>query len=208
MVAHYPFDGNARDISGGNNHLTADGAVLTTDRFGNEDSAYSFDGSTSTLFAEVTNIPAMDSAKTISWWYISDEMPEYDIESGAENMFVLVDSTAGIGIQFGFRASGYKTKGFDSWEWGGGTFMDIKHPEFDSWHHCVYIYNGNTHNFYLDREKIATSAINPKHGTPKQLMFGNYPGGDQFFKGKLDDIRVYNRALIPSEVDALYSLKK
>lgn len=204
LVAHYPFDGNASDLSGGNNHLKVDGAVLTTDLFGNENNAYSLNGLTSSLFAEVNNIPAMDSAKTISWWYVSDALPQYDIESGAENMLVLVDSTTGIGIQFGFRAPGYKTRGFDTWQWGGGTFMDMDHPEIKLWHHCLYTYNGTTHSFYIDGEKIASSMVKPKSGIPNQLMLGNYPGGNQFFKGKLDDIRIYNRALIPLEVNTLY----
>lgn len=206
LVAFYPFNGNAQDISGGNGYLKVDGVVLTTDRFGEENSAYSFDGSSSTLFAEVTNIPAMDSAKAISWWYYADNMPQYDIELGAENMIVLVDSTAGIGIQFGFRAPGYKTKGFDTWQWGGGTFLDMNYPEFGSWHHCVYTYDGTTHCFYLDGEKVSASTVRPNTGVPNQLMFGNYPGGNQFFRGKLDEVRIYKRALNLSEVKILYNL--
>ena len=42
-VAYYPFTGNANDAAG-TNHGTVNGAVLTTDRFGNANSAYSFDG--------------------------------------------------------------------------------------------------------------------------------------------------------------------
>jgi len=208
LVAFYPFDGNAQDLSGGNNHLKVDGAVLTTDRFGKLNSAYSFDGLTSSLFADVTNMPVMDSAKTISWWYISDAMPQYDKELGAENMVVLVDSTAGMGIQFGFRAPGYKTKGFDTWEWGGGTFLDMDCPGYGLWHHCTYTYDGTTHIFYLDGKKIATSIVEPKSGIPNQLMLGNYPGGDQFFKGSLDEIRIYNRVLTLSEVDIFHNLKQ
>lgn len=43
-VAYYPFDGNANDESGNGNHGTVYGAKLTADRFGNQDSAYLFDG--------------------------------------------------------------------------------------------------------------------------------------------------------------------
>jgi len=42
-VAYYPFSGNAKDATGSNNG-TVNGATLTTDRFGNANSAYSFDG--------------------------------------------------------------------------------------------------------------------------------------------------------------------
>jgi hypothetical protein len=44
LVAWYPFNGNANDESGNGNHGTVNGATLTTDRFGNANSAYSFDG--------------------------------------------------------------------------------------------------------------------------------------------------------------------
>jgi len=44
LVAHYPFNGNANDESGNGNDGTVYGATLTTDRFGDENSAYSFDG--------------------------------------------------------------------------------------------------------------------------------------------------------------------
>lgn len=44
LVAYYPFNGDVRDESGNGNHGMANGAALTTDRFGNPNSAYSFDG--------------------------------------------------------------------------------------------------------------------------------------------------------------------
>lgn len=44
LVACYPFDGNANDASGNGNHGTVHGATLTEDRFGNADSAYTFNG--------------------------------------------------------------------------------------------------------------------------------------------------------------------
>ena len=44
LVQHWPFDGNANNaISGGVNAIV-EGPTLTTDRFGNENSAYYFDG--------------------------------------------------------------------------------------------------------------------------------------------------------------------
>ncbi len=44
IVAHYQFDGDATDASGSGNDATVSGALLTSDRFGNPNSAYSFDG--------------------------------------------------------------------------------------------------------------------------------------------------------------------
>ena len=44
MVAWYPFDGNASDMSGNGNHGTVNGATLSTDRHEQSNKAYSFDG--------------------------------------------------------------------------------------------------------------------------------------------------------------------
>ena len=44
LVAYYPFNGNANDESGNSNNGNVLGASLSGDRFGNENSAYSFDG--------------------------------------------------------------------------------------------------------------------------------------------------------------------
>ena len=44
LVAWYPFDGNASDMSGNGNHGTVNGATLGADRHGSAGKAYSFDG--------------------------------------------------------------------------------------------------------------------------------------------------------------------
>ena len=44
LVAYYPFNGNAADESGFDNNGKVYGATLTMDRFGNQNSAFSFDG--------------------------------------------------------------------------------------------------------------------------------------------------------------------
>jgi Concanavalin A-like lectin/glucanases superfamily len=47
LVGWWPFNGNANDESGNENHGTVNGAKLTLDRNGKENSAYSFNGSSS-----------------------------------------------------------------------------------------------------------------------------------------------------------------
>ena len=44
LVAWYPFDGNASDMSGNENHGTVHGASLASDRHGQLNNAYNFDG--------------------------------------------------------------------------------------------------------------------------------------------------------------------
>ena len=208
MVAYFPFNGNARNMIDDAMPANVDGAILSTDRFGRKNSAYSFDGVEAYIQVEVGNMPASQSTQSFSWWYLVDEIQTYSHEFGAGNMIVLVDSGSGIGIQFGFRGDGYNTLGLDTWNWGGGTLLEVAPPAVKDWHHCVYTYDGATHRFYLDGNEIASSHVEPQKGTPKQLMLGNYPSGDQFYKGKLDDLRIYNRVLNPAEIYSLYAIDK
>ena len=199
LVAWFPFNGDAMNlVDSSNAHVQ--GAILTTDRFGRENSAYYFDGKVSAIWTELEKAPESQSPQTYSWWFYTDTLQTYSIELGAGNMIVLVDPESGSGIQFGFRGPGYNTKGLDVWKWGGGTILEIEPPASGSWHHAVYTFDGNIHRYYMDGLAISTSVEPPQHGKPTVLMFGNYPTGDQFLKGKLDDVRIYDRALTGSEV--------
>ena len=44
MVAWYPFDGNASDMSGNGNDGQVNGATTSFDRYGRNNRSYSFDG--------------------------------------------------------------------------------------------------------------------------------------------------------------------
>ena len=203
LVVYYSFDGDARDYSGNDNHGVVNGTVLTSDRFGRENSAFSFDGEKATIEANVKDMPAIDSPQTFSWWFRINTNPTYINELGADNMIALVDSGKSIGIQFGFRAPGYKSLGFDTWNWGGGTLLEAQQPALKKWHHCVYTYDGLTHRFYVNGKEISTSTAETQQGIPTLLMFGNYPSGDQYFAGDMDEIRIYNRELEQDEINLL-----
>ena len=70
LVAYYPFNGNANDISGNGNNGINNGASLTTDRFGQTNSSYDFQNS-----SNIISIPhntlfgfQVTSGFTISIW--------------------------------------------------------------------------------------------------------------------------------------------
>ncbi|MDG1176359.1 MAG: right-handed parallel beta-helix repeat-containing protein, partial [Flavobacteriales bacterium] len=71
LVGYWPFCGNANDESGNGNNGTINGATLTTDRFGNVNSAYDFlgrdlGGNTSVSIPHVNDFN--DDTITISIW--------------------------------------------------------------------------------------------------------------------------------------------
>src|SRR3954468_22416223 len=65
LVAYYPFNGNANDASGnGLNGNPQNGVQLTTDRFGNPNSAYHFDGLDD--YIQVKNAAAFNPSTAMS----------------------------------------------------------------------------------------------------------------------------------------------
>src|SRR5262249_1271476 len=74
-VASYPFNGNANDVSGNSNHGILGGETtkptLTTDRFGNPNSAYLFGGYYNKNWIEIPNSPSLhfSNQMSISLWF-------------------------------------------------------------------------------------------------------------------------------------------
>ena len=78
-----------------------------------------------------------------------------------------------------------------------------------SWHHAVMTIDGAVGVLFIDGREVSRQ---PWRGTPTKvsgsypMVFGAYPGSTTFyFKGDLDDVRIYNRALDSLEVQALYA---
>lgn len=68
------------------------------------------------------------------------------------------------------------------------------------WHQVTMVYNGAAMSVMVDGEFIGTkpaSIVREKN----YLNIGSKIGNDGFFKGKIDDIRVYNRPLTQTEVN-------
>ena len=72
LVGWWPFNGNANDESGNGNNGIPNGSILTTDRNGNINSAYHFDG----MSKISTNAqgPSGISSRTITLWCKFDDI--------------------------------------------------------------------------------------------------------------------------------------
>ena len=68
LVVYLPFDGNALDASGFENHGTVYGAILTTDRFGVMNQAYSFDGQNDYILVTNTTSLNFQSSISVNFW--------------------------------------------------------------------------------------------------------------------------------------------
>ncbi len=77
----------------------------------------------------------------------------------------------------------------------------------DRWHHVVLVRDGTAREVrgYEDGTLNATGAYTAApDASTYNVNIGRNPGGGQHFKGLVDEVRIYSRALSPAEISELY----
>lgn len=215
LVGYWPFNGNANDESGNGNNGSVNGATLTTDRFGNSNSAYNFDGISNNV-----NLPLQQNgvtAYTVSAWFKTSIGGPVLSGRGSSNQVGLSLGVHNIGtggnVDNGksyFRADGpFTSVGKKT----SNTYID------NQWHQIVGVYNGaigtivpSQFSIYIDNilvaqidDAISSSSAPINNGT--NLLIGShqvFPNGGKF-NGLLDDVGIWNRALTEQEIANLYN---
>jgi hypothetical protein len=211
LVAYYPFNGNANDESGNGNHGQASGATLTQDRFGNPDSAYYFDGVDN--YIEIPDNDTLDitNAITITAWikptdltklyqYVVVKRDDSPPDGPGGNVYDLDIYPGKVRSIFHYQGGGSTTK-----EATGNTSI-IE----NIWQHIAVTWDGTIITVYYNGQPDGTGPFSGLIKTSgRRLEIGSYSGGAAtFFKGIIDEVRIYNRALSASEIQALYMLIK
>ncbi len=215
LIAYYPFNGNADDISGYNNHAIVGGASLTTDRFDNQNSAYFFNGQSD--FIAVPDL-GLYNVTSISLWFNASslDLTELDYRNfllgydGGQGNDVLIfnlghnsESQIYNNRIIHFHSRDKVTNNIAMNYQAGNSLAG-------AWHHAVLVWNdSNKMKLYLDNqlvdsEDITVSAVWDNHG----FDLGNYQNNRsaiRAFHGTIDDVRIYNGALSQTEVTDLYN---
>ena len=198
LVAYYPFNGNTNDESGNGFNGTESGAVtLTTDRFGNADAAYEFDGVDDVI--DLPDFLGIVDGATFSFWMnpanISSDQAILRNWIGEKEIRIHLNGT---NLEFSASTDGTIE--------AGGIIANV--TQANKWYHCTAVYDGFQLSFYVDGEVSPTvfGLTGALHDAPTAYRIGardDISGG--FFDGVLDDFRIYNRALGATEVQQLYS---
>ena len=98
---------------------------------------------------------------------------------------------------------GFRSGRVGVWKYGGTYLVSAVLPSSGAWCHYAYTFDGTTHRLYIDGTLRGSATTAPQTATPTKLEIGRWTGGNEWLRGKLDDIRLYARALSPSEVTAL-----
>lgn len=202
LVASYPFNGNANDESVWANHGTVNGATLTTDRFGNTNSAYSFDGVDDHII--IPHSSQIDFSNTddfaYSFWFQTSSASE-------SRVFQKRDFNTGYEIiTLGDSLTVYYDDGTNPQVWEGGTNTIVTDGD---WFHAVVVFdnsigeirtyiNGDYENNPID----ISGELNIQNSL--DLLIGANPALTSVWDGKIDDIKIFGCALSPNQIDSIY----
>ena len=205
LVAYYPFNGNANDESGNGYDGTVNGATLTENRFGNANSAYSFDG-----VDDYIEVPSFNTLMfneiTASMWV------KIKTGGGYINNRRIVLIYDGIYPEYHYFDVEGTSRGTITAYIQGSEIMDYSSPlEVNKWIHVAITYDRFNVKLYKNGQLIKEGAVNSQilsgviytGGLPEESGFG-----DQIWDGEIDDIRIYNRVLSEDEMKALYNLNE
>jgi hypothetical protein len=208
LVGYWPFCGNANDQSGNGNNGTVNGATLTTDRFGNPNSAYEFNMN----YIKVNNSSIYNFSDNLSinvWYKISNDMGAITLNTYfvSKHQSGSLDSSYTLYNENNCGPTVYQTD-------VSGNISFIRNSTFcdtSSWHMLTLTFNNPNMIMYLDGIYYSTITANNIKQTLLPLVFGgtnNSSNPDDIIgrmKGKLDDIGIWNRALTQQEITQLYN---
>jgi len=205
IVAYYPFNGNAFDESGNGYDATVNGPVLVTDRFGNINSAYYFDGYDDfmKLPDEVRFQPLTSS--TVCFWLKTMQNTRFDLFSQrignfkpSEHNFGITFNSSVYGLQYTHPNYNYENTTINNAPIN--TLLD------GEWHSFAFVkdVDNSLMIVYMDNIKIVEeSIIDVNYIVQGELIIGTDINNNVPFNGLLDEIRIYNHALSESEIYGL-----
>jgi len=197
LIALWAMNNNANDISGNAINGTVNGAAATIGQNGQASSAYQFNGTSNYIALPANTLLNLTNNFSVSSWV------KIDNSVNANNWNdIFAGSVGDVGVGINVSASGV----------GHLMMTKVSHLDIprstepvmkDSWVHLVTTFSTNTVSYYLNGQ--------PNGDTPTSVTFT--PGtkrigsriGSGFFKGAIDDLRIYNKVLSANEVNVMYS---
>ena len=192
LIAHYLFEGNANDVVGGHNG-TANGLPgYTTGKIGQAivlDGVDDYVGTTESLLSNM-------AAFTLAGW-VSPHNPR------ASRIGLFGQNDA---IEFGFDGGNVSI-----WTAAGGSAGEQWTLLDAMWHHVAAVGNGTNLRVYVDGRLVASGGSNTSNYGTSTFRFNMGGGGvwdadSNWLAGKIDEVRVYSRALSAAEVAWLAGL--
>lgn len=211
LVLNMPFNGwstgrATNDLSGNEYHGTVINASYATDGGHDSMGAYGFDG---TSYINISPVPSINTinGSMEAWVYLSSSISsdssihgifEAGISGSLQNYIALRKTISNrIVIRHNVNGVDYTAR------------SDPSSLYNDAWHHFVGVWNSTHISMYVDGEmnENVTRAeyVNADLLDQAVIGAGANSGIHSFFKGSIDNVRLYNRSLTADEVKKIFS---
>jgi len=204
LIGYYPLNGNAYDSSGNGYDGTENGGIEYVN--GIIGQGAKFDGSI-TENIKIDKFPEIKHNLTISTWVkpnnfeFTKNNPVITRGYKDEEIYTLWVDYTKITLMLNLMLNGEGSDRIDC----AAEEININDNQF---YHIVAIYNYDYQkiSIFLDGDIVHECSYDiPIYSQSEPLFFGSsYPGDDDYFKGIIDEIRIYNRALSDKEVQELF----
>jgi hypothetical protein len=214
QVAVFNFNnGTANDAIGSNNG-TVSGASLTTDRFGNSNSAYQFDG-----VDDIISVPDAFEFQFTShygisvWVYIEDingqNLGPIVIKRNPAPPYNQYDLAVTDDIQF--TGLGNTIQYLHKSDVNAASHVFVSSQLTVGWHHIVVTSDTTLNQIEMYYDNSLVQSIIYSNDMDKDCVISGKPfeiggnaDGSYFFKGKIDDVMIYHNFLSSADVEALF----
>jgi hypothetical protein len=180
-IALYEFEEGAKDTGGVNGYIGAAGV---------------FDGSSSYIDLPLTTSNSTTSNQMSISFFMNLNTSGTDVEfivesTNADNYMIHTGGGAGSqGLRIGLSA---------------GNYLDISNAyTSNTWQHFVVVWGSGFVKVYRDGTEIGSKTSSYTPSSFANLFIGARGGGSYFLNGKLDQVRIFNKAISSSEVTTLY----
>ena len=192
-IAYFPFNGNANDESGNGIDGTVNEAILTTDRFENANSAFSFDGVDDDISAAHNSLLNITGEISLAAWiFPTAQKTQTIIRKGS--------SARETPYDFGLSGTGDIVFSLNP----NSQFTQARKTGYtlNEWTFVVGTYNGTTMKLYVNGQLETSVSISGSLTTDSlPLLIGTRLNlAANTFSGKLDDLRVFSKALSETEI--------
>jgi uncharacterized protein YecT (DUF1311 family) len=206
LVAYYPYSGNSIDLSGNGHDGIVHGATLTTDRFGNPNSAYKFNGIDNNIIAVLNELKSATSW-AVSFWMKVD----YLNRGGPFSLLTSTQRYYADGFWWHLMIDGSLSYRVHDEVSGLKYINNVSAPiEVGKWQHHLIILIKDQMIHYINGEKVFTwnTAFDPTkiNSDNLELRIGEGYNYENCYNlpASIDEIYVFNHALTDEEIRSLY----
>lgn len=202
-VSRWTFDNTDTDTENvidiwGSNNATNNGAttgVTGANETYSTNEAFSFDGSNDYVD---TTIESITPPVSISLWcYLTDTGGTYGAFGNWNNT-----DAEDLYIQYTDTESSWRLN-TDS----GVVLQPSQSFSTNTWQHIVFTIDANKQSGYFDGNRVAssTTGTTATHKTVNNFAIGGTSSSKNLWNGRIDDVRIYEKALSATEVSNLYN---